>query len=528
MSFDDKLLVLGSMSLRSQQYAGDYDGFEVVKRSGDIPKVVHQLASDFKDIIRRLQKIPEAYIGDIKCGVVPEWRVLSPKAHIAGKKVIGYNYDASVAVIEHLRTSAVIDAGEAKEALGLLKRSPTPQEFLNAKSELKFHIIRWTPEEILAGHTKLRDGRKVSLEDAIHSPGITKLDVIGLVQNNRYTDFSVIYEFYAGKTCLNPEPVDIATSLKESFLAYKAEGNYYKALKRQFALAKYENRLKEVARLTPIFNSDLGRLYSLTSDIKTLIDLLEFPGVPAEKVRFEIDQFIHRLSNIYSLKDVLKHEKQLLASIHHIVKLPLNKMSAPLQSLYDELDKLLQSNAKTLSGGSEPTPSMYYSHFPYKDAKGNWYNEGVAPGTGNKYKAYLNQSEKALRTLSHIREKEGDRLGAYADRSLADDLWEIQHESKLDAKHQFKRDRDAEQLFQHERDYYNDKYEKEVKALVYKPGGMFHNKPDGRRKALEHLKIFFPSQMFYYTSPSDNIITNPSKYADMERPKKEVEGYEDL
>jgi hypothetical protein len=57
---------------------------------------------------------------------------------------------------------------------------------------------------------------------------------------------------------------------------------------------------------------------------------------------------------------------------------------------------------------------------------------------------------------------------------------------------------------------------------------MFHGKPDARRKAIEHLEFLFPNQMFYWTSPSDNIVKNPSKYADMERPKKAVEDFEEL
>lgn len=352
MSFGKGLQLVGSMSLRSQQYAGDYDGYEVVKKTGSIPTVLRELKTGFQTIIRNLQKLPNVFIGDIKCGVVPEWRVLDPKTHVQGNKVVGYDAEQSRDVVRGLLEADVITAAEGKEALDLLKTTLTPLEFLKAKDELKFHVVRWTPAEILADKTKLRDGKFISLEECIHSPGLAKIDVIGLIQNNRYTDFSVIYEFYAGKTALNPEPIDIPTSLKESILAYKAKGNYFKVLKRQFALAKFRNDGKTVARLTPILNSDLGRLYSITGDIGTLLALLDFPGVPVERVRFEIDQFINRLANIYTLRDVLKGEHRLIADIHALTKLPLTQMKAPLERLSERLDGYLQTNAKPYVEGT--------------------------------------------------------------------------------------------------------------------------------------------------------------------------------
>ena len=42
MSFGKGLVLLGSMSLRSQQYAGDYDGFEQVKMKGPVDTVLRK------------------------------------------------------------------------------------------------------------------------------------------------------------------------------------------------------------------------------------------------------------------------------------------------------------------------------------------------------------------------------------------------------------------------------------------------------------------------------------------------------
>ena len=352
MSFGKGLTLLGSMSLRSQQYAGDYDGYEVVKMKGAVPAVLTKLRKKFQAMIRELQSMKNVWIGDIKAGVVEEWRILNKAAHVSGGRVVGYDAKHSKSVLLSLVAKKVLSSKEAKEASTLLKPSLSPEAFLAAKDELKFHIVRWTPKEVLANRKVLRDGSTMTLEQAFHTPGIAKMDTIGLVQNNRFTDFSVIYEFRAGPTVLNPEKIDIETSLKEAIIAYKNKGNYFKLMKRYFALAKYQNNIKVIERLAPVFNSDLGRLYHIIGDIGTLVTLLEdHTGVPLESVRYEIDQFINRLSNVYSLDDYLKHEKAILRDIHIILGLPKEKLAKGLDELSDHLDKFLQEYSKPLVKG---------------------------------------------------------------------------------------------------------------------------------------------------------------------------------
>jgi len=349
MSFGKGLVLLGSMSLRSQQYAGDYDGYEQVKMKGSVDSVLGRLRRRFQQMIRHLQSMKNVYIGDIKAGVVEEFRVLSKDAHVINGKLVGYDYKHSKSVLHHLVAKKVISPKEAQKAGALLKPSLSPEAFLKAKDEIKFHIVRWTPKEVLANKKVLRDGSTMTLEQAFHTPGIAKMDVISLVQNNRFTDFSVIYEFHAGKTILNPERIDIETSLKEAVIAYKSKGNFFKLLKRVFALAKYQNDTKTIDTLAPVFNSDLGRLYHVIGDIGTLISLLEdHKGVPMETVRYEIDQFVNRLANVYSLEDYLKNEDVILRDIHAILRLPKERLAHGLSGLSDHLEKFLQEYSKPI------------------------------------------------------------------------------------------------------------------------------------------------------------------------------------
>lgn len=298
--------LVGSMSLRSQQYAGDYDAYEVVP-----PSSVASLVSRFQHIVKDLIGLPNAYIGDIKAGVIDEWKV--GKEGLSG-----------------LRTKGVITAAEEKEA-----KKGLPED-------IKFHIVRWTPREVLRGRKTLRDGRVYTLTEAFRSPSIIKLDVVGLVNNSRYTDFSVIYELHdpTGKT-LNPVKKDVGASLRDDIEHYTKKGEHFKVLKRKFALAKLKGNTKELKRLQPILNGDLGRLYQVVSDIGTLLYLLENHKGSLSKMKFEIDQFRGRLANIYSLKGYLRAEPGILDKIGEALKGTKTQMRSRLRVLDEELRGIL-------------------------------------------------------------------------------------------------------------------------------------------------------------------------------------------
>jgi hypothetical protein len=340
--------LVGSMSLRSQQYAGDYDGYEIVNHKGSIPIVVNELVNDFQTMIDNLRRLPNVYIGDIKSGVIDDWRVIPRTAKVNDDKIKGYNSSECRNKVQSLLQCNIISQDEAKEALGLLKDNPTVPEFLMAKKLIKFHTIRWTVLEVLKNQKQLRNGTSITLQDTFQTKGITKVDVIGLVNNNRYTDFSVIYEFRCNGKTLNPEPVNIRSSLEEDILAYLAEGNYFKVLKRGFALAKLLDDSKTIIKLNPVLNSDLGRLYNIVSDIDTLIRLLDEPNVKLDRIQFEIDQFKQRLSNIYTIKDYLKKDDKIVKQIKYILTLSKEKLKVALERLSKELDSILQNNSRPI------------------------------------------------------------------------------------------------------------------------------------------------------------------------------------
>jgi hypothetical protein len=216
-----------------------------------------------------------------------------------------------------------------------------------AEKALRFHIVRWTPKECLAGFKTLRDGRHYSLQEAFTSPALFKLDVIGLVQNNRYTDFSIIYTLKNGKHILNPVVLPTQEEgLKEDVEYYLSQGEVFKALKRMFSLARLKEDDTMIEKLNGLLNGDLGRIYSILSDVGTLQYLLGI-AMPKKRILYEIDQFKQRLGNIYTIT-VPKKVLDIVLDIEAHPEEQREVLLEQLEALYDRLSKVLNLSAESL------------------------------------------------------------------------------------------------------------------------------------------------------------------------------------
>ena len=320
MSFTDgkNVNVVGSMSLRSQVYAGDYDAYEKVSFRGTKTLIVKKLVNKFKSIIKSIQKIQLTYVGDIKSGSVEEWRIIQKP----------YNKEKSLEKLEELYKIKIISKKEFEEGKKRFIKNPSELDLLLLEQDFRPNIIRWKVWEVLKGFKILKDGRKFTLEEAFQTPTITKLDVMSWVQNNRFTDFSMIYEFIINGETINPGIKDLEKSILENIYVLHSEKKYYKMAKRLFSLAKYKNNTDILEILSPLFNGDLGRLYIVYGDIGTIEDLFEYENnLPYSKLEFEFNQFKGRLSNI-SLPMYINKEKSMFDKIDTLVrmeKLPTNK-----------------------------------------------------------------------------------------------------------------------------------------------------------------------------------------------------------
>jgi hypothetical protein len=173
---------------------------------------------------------------------------------------------------------------------------------------------------------------------------ITKLDVISWVQNNRFTDFSVIYQFKFNNESLNASISNIERAISDNILMLQHEGNYFKMAKRMFALARIQNKRRIIEGLSPMFNGDLGRMYHVYGDIGTLESLFEMKeDVPYSALKLEIDQFKGRLSNV-GVYGFLKNEEKILKDIEKAESKA--SMEKALGELKAKLYEIMSRNAK--------------------------------------------------------------------------------------------------------------------------------------------------------------------------------------
>lgn len=325
MAVNQKNIVVGgSSSVKGIAYPADYDAVDTTKTI---------TAKDLKEVIARLLSTKDCCIGDIKCGEIDRLKVV--EGEVVDGKVVGYSFlDADT------RLKTMLDEGEISKAeydfsKGLLKEKPSVEEFLTAQKEIKFHIVRWTPSDVLKGYVPLRKGT-YSLEEGVKSKGMCKVDVVGFVSNNLFKDFSMIY--LRGEEVQKKKIVD---ALKADILYYK-QTDHYKALKRYFSLCRLLNKKKEIERLLPVFNGDLGVLYSLKADIDTLLFLKENECVVSdEKVRYEIDSFKDRITSLYEIKGIVKKDNEMIAEINRLTTVPSSSLYNKLQRFRDGIESLL-------------------------------------------------------------------------------------------------------------------------------------------------------------------------------------------
>jgi hypothetical protein len=322
--------ILGSASIRSQQYSGDYDADDDVRI-----KSFEACAKEIQDVVKRIRR--DCYITDFKIGEVPAWNVV--KGTLSEGK-LDFKLLESLAVLDNLKAGKIISEMEYKGAERLLRAVDSPLTFVEAKKGIRFHILRWKSGEIIAGIKEVR-GDTIQLEDALATGGMVKLDLIASI-DNQFTEFSMIYNLFLRGKRVTPgaSRAQIEEALKEDIIYYNNRSPF-KALKRTFSLAKMKNQYNEIERLLPILNSDLGRLYQIVGDLESLHMLLEQGNPPVAEIKQNLDEMRARMGSIYSLKEFLEAEHTIIGRIESMQKMPIKTLKPAIYSLHTELQGIL-------------------------------------------------------------------------------------------------------------------------------------------------------------------------------------------
>ena len=322
--------IMGSTSIRSQQYAGDIDTEDTAKIDS-----YAQAAEALKEVIKRIDS--SIFITDFKIGEVTMWDVLHGSTREGEFDLV-----KSLQKLSALKNVGIISEAEFKGAERLLRAVKDPLTLVEAKKGIRFHILRWKPSEVLAGVKKVR-GLTISLEDAIASGGLIKLDVIKDI--DKFTEITMIYTLKLNGKQVTKVSENLIKSLEDD-IVYFDKRNPFKALKRAFSLAKATKNTSEIEFLVPLLNSDLGRLYNIVSNLDTILLLLEQPDVPIVSVHENLDEIKARMGNIYSLKEFLDVETNILGALETMKKMSAKRLKPALLSLSRSLQTILNNETE--------------------------------------------------------------------------------------------------------------------------------------------------------------------------------------
>ena len=207
---------------------------------------------------------------------------------------------------------------------------------LKLGSDKQGEPLRWSYGDMMKGF-KMVDGSKMKFEDALQMKSTIKLDIIYLL-NGVFNEISDNYYIKIG-AITNYQDINretIIKSVEEDYKEQVKEGNYYKALKRQFVINNLTG--EDSTTLIKYFNSDAGIINKTRSDLDMLLILLEqkFRPVNMEDVKNNL-QIIKQNASYAPEIDVSKViDKICLLKDKKKIYYGIAKMSMSLASLLND------------------------------------------------------------------------------------------------------------------------------------------------------------------------------------------------
>ena len=197
--------------------------------------------------------------------------------------------------------------------------------FIEFKTGLDYNDnkLRWNNIELISGRKEV-DGRVYDLQYALKQRILPKLDIIYHLSPGVFIEVSIIYELkikdvYVNEDHLKPE--EITESIMTDYFDFKKEKYYLKALKRMFSILKMNETKNEksLKLLLSLFNSNIGLINFINSNLKLYIELLEkFKGdkrISIEEFKSGLQNDKMKLNTIYEFGFSEKFIKCLMMSV---------------------------------------------------------------------------------------------------------------------------------------------------------------------------------------------------------------------
>jgi hypothetical protein len=274
-----KYRLIGSNSLRANQYGSDYDVSTDLKGTS-----TEKIAKLMQNAYKAAEKNPDLWITDFKCG----W-----------DDRLAYHGDFSKKSLDEYLLNPLIPKKRA-DAI----RKASGEEEIDLVRDL--YILRWKPADIKRGYVKLIDGKKKALKDCILDPTTMKIDLIAQV-GNQFAEISENYYVKIGNKTNGKPPSEAETEADfEDEIRYYSRVNSFKALKRLYSLFGLKGNKTDkpkMERLIDFFNGQVGYLNKIRNELTILEELLkqDFRKPKWEDIYANLQYIKEQISQIYEI-----------------------------------------------------------------------------------------------------------------------------------------------------------------------------------------------------------------------------------
>jgi hypothetical protein len=348
---DEQAHVIGSLSYRSSN-ASDIDLYESISKENK-NKLIKFFTINIKKVVYNINKDPTYIFNELKCGLD---HLYIDNINIGSCSSDSYNVNMSF----FDRMKQFHDFGfisdEEYETINKIKNTITKTQihYELIKKILRSHyVLRWSTTEVIKGYKILQDINKkqyiYTLSEAIQEKSNINVEGLLITADNKYSDVSnffamsyfdddIQHMLNMSDDAINNHLTYMANNLKTSMytLMYsKIEENLFKCLKRILSYGRLTKSSKLIALVYPIINSQLGVLYNITSQLKTIMKVLKTHGnkkVSTYTIYHQLDTIRFKLEDLifidYNFKEIYDLIGEILSPDTEI----------EFDDLYDQLD----------------------------------------------------------------------------------------------------------------------------------------------------------------------------------------------
>ena len=226
---------------------------------------------------------------------------------IKSGRIVGYNYSGSIKELDRLKQKKLISSEHYVQIKELLKKKPSLLDFeLLLEKFNNLIVYRWSGSQIVKGYVEFED-EKLTLREAIQSPGIIKIDMYYWL-NNRFVEITSFLQLFIKKNGklinvnIERKESEYIPDMKEQLHKYlsKFHFNPFKALKRMLVLSFIGKNDSDSRVLSKLMSSGYAIMYQVVGDLKVLLEITETINAPPyEKMGIEVNDMKDRLARIY-------------------------------------------------------------------------------------------------------------------------------------------------------------------------------------------------------------------------------------